>query len=167
MVPFCGIRDRVIEFADGSRYVMDTKTTRAFLTDAYFDRYTVSPQLMGYVAMERAAGRRCDGAYIDAVCLNPKAKSAIFVRHGPIRYADHVLKAWARDVARAARQIGETRVEIGESATWEQRWEHCFQYGQPCPYLRLCLAAPELRGETVAEGYRVEHWRPAERAQGG
>jgi hypothetical protein len=163
-VVYGGIVDRLIRM-DGRTYVMDTKTTSSFLNDAYFANYELSTQLRGYVALELVNGRECEGAYIDAVHVDTryhKAKPEHLVRHGPIRYDQARLSAWARDAERTIREIERNISELGLDTRWEQRDLSCRAYNKLCPYFDRCTVAEELAA--TLPGYREEPWRPNERA---
>jgi hypothetical protein len=96
---YCGIIDRTIQTEDGSRYVMDLKTTSAYLNESYFATYELSWQLIGYVLLERAAGERCDGAYVDAVHTDTryqKVKPEHFRKQGPYTFPQWKIDAFLR-----------------------------------------------------------------------
>jgi hypothetical protein len=169
---WCGIRDAVVEFPDGSRYVMDTKSTGAQLGAAWEEMMRLSDQLTGYVAMERALGRRCDGYVVDAIKVSdylPKDGSGPrvdalkdFARVGPVHVPAWRCERWARDVAYTLREIERLEAERGIGQPWPmyQNWP----YGKVGPYAPLFEAAPEAMPALYAL-YAREAWEPREVAE--
>jgi hypothetical protein len=177
---WCGIRDAVVEFPDGSRYVMDTKSTGAPLGAAWEEAMRLSDQLTGYVAMERALGRRCDGYVVDAIHVSdyvPKSTPGAgpkvdalkdFARVGPVHVPAWRCERWARDVAYTLREIERLEAERGIGEPWPmyQNWP----YGKVGPYAPLFEAADEAMPHVMAL-FAVETWEPRrvaeERAEAG
>jgi len=161
-----GIVDRLIHM-DGAHYVMDTKTTSGYLTDSYFAQYALSPQLIGYVALELALGRECEGAYIDAVHIDTrggKAEPKHLVRHGPIRYRQDQVSEWARATEWRLRQIDELTEQRGSVARWPQNPHSCFKWNRACPFWERCQLPEELARDLP--GYVGEPWEPHKRGEG-
>lgn len=164
---YCGILDSVVRFPDGSEYVMDLKTTGAYLNDAWFTMMSLSDQMTGYVAIRRALGHRCDGYIVDGVRVNdyvPKGKTVPnidlakdFIRFGPVRVPEWRVERWARDVAYTLKQIAELERERGTAQPWPlyQNWP----YGKVDAFRDFYETPAELHAETM-KLFEVRTWDP-------
>jgi hypothetical protein len=170
---YCGILDSVVRFPDGSEYVMDLKTTGAYLNDQWCTMMSLSDQMTGYVAIRRALGHRCDGYIVDGVRVNdyvPKGKTVPnidlakdFVRFGPVRVPEWRVERWARDVAYTLRQIAALEAERGTAEPWPlyQNWP----YGKVDAFKDFYETPAELHAET-AKLFEVRTWDPKAVAAG-
>lgn len=152
--------DRLIRL-DGHIYVMDAKTTSSNLSEAYFAQYALSPQMVGYVALELVNGQACEGVYIDAVHVDTrsqKAKPEHCQRYGPIRYRDDQLSEWARNTEWKLRQIEALEAERGLEQRWPQNPASCFKWQRACMFWERC-AINEALAKTLP-GYVEERWEP-------
>jgi len=164
---YCGIRDRVIEFPDGSRYICDLKTTSAWLKGNYFELFRVGEQMSGYLALELALGRRCDGYYIDAIHVDTRSHAVKadrdFVRHGPVKLPAWQLDRWARDMEWTLKQIELLDREVGPDEPWPVYAN--FPYGNTGTYWQFLVEPPELHDRLMLEFVR-EPWEPKARVNG-
>lgn len=164
---YCGILDSVVRFPDGSEYVMDLKTTGAYLNKEWFTMMSLSDQMTGYVAIRRALGHRCDGYIVDGVRVNdyvPKGKTVPnidlvkdFIRFGPVRVPEWRVERWARDVTYTLKQIAELERERGTAAPWPlyQNWP----YGKVDAFRDFYETPAELHAETM-KLFEVRTWDP-------
>ena len=158
---YCGIEDRVVEFADGSVYVMDTKTTGLYVNSAWLDTLSLSDQMTGYVALRRARGLRCDGFLVDAIHFNDRTQNVDaakdFLRYGPVRVEDWRVERWAADVAYTLAQIRALDDTRGATVPWPlyQNWS----YGKVDGYREFYVTPPELHAST-AKLFEVRAWEP-------
>jgi hypothetical protein len=172
---WCGRKDRVIEWGDGRRSIMDLKSSAMRLDENYFRAYELSSQMRGYMAMELVAGKACDSVYIDAVHIDTykrrKTKAGFttyggdvapddFVRHGPIIVPDWKLSEWARSVEHALRQREWFMENVGPDARWEQRDGACFKWGKPCAFWGVCNIHRDAIAGTLQREYTVRRWFP-------
>lgn len=170
---YCGICDAVLRFPDGSEYVMDTKTTGAYLGEEWHATMGLSDQMTGYVALRRALGHRCDGYIVDGVHISdyipkkpphePKVDlEKDFVRAGPIRVPEWRVERWARDMRFTLTQIAQLERERGLAEPWPiyQNWA----YGKVDAYREFYEQPAELH-ESVALTFEKRAWSPREVAE--
>ena len=156
---YCGIIDRLVEMPDGSRYVLDLKSTGRYLSPDYFKLLRQSDQLIGYVALERALGRRCDGFYIDAVYVGDTKthKHPEAVREGPVLVPPWRVERWAADTAWTLSQIAALEGLRGLDSPWPVY--HNWAYGKPDAYWQF-VEQPEDLHKALRAGFVVEPWDP-------
>ena len=166
---YCGIMDCAVRFADdGSEYVMDTKTTGSYLSEAWHGTMSLADQMTGYVALRRALGHRCDGYYVDGVHISdyvPKRGPAEpkidlekdFVRVGPVRVPEWRVERWARDLRYTLAQIAELERTRGIDTPWPiyQNWA----YGKVDAYREFYEQPAELHA-SVAQMFEKREWSP-------
>ncbi len=171
---FCGIIDAKLGFADASEYIMDTKSTGAYLNDAWETAMRLGDQFVGYVAMERAAGRRCDGFYVDGIHVRdakprkdgslsvPGVDADDFVRVGPVGVPDWRIERWARDVRYDLARIADLERTRGLDEPWPtyQNWP----YGKVDAYREFYETPPELHAQ-VRQLFEVRQWNPNDVAE--
>lgn len=167
---FCGIQDAVIRFSDGSEYVMDTKSTGAYLGDAWETAMRLGDQFVGYVAMRRALGLRCDGFFVDGIHMKdakprkdgtlgvPSVTEDDFIRVGPVSVPDWRVERWAADVRYTLAAIAHLDATRGPDVPWPayQNWP----YGKVDAYREFYETAPELHAQ-VALQFERRPWSPA------
>lgn len=158
---YCGIEDRVVQFADGTTYIMDTKSTGMYVNAAWLDALSISDQLIGYVALRRARGLRCDGFLVDVVHFNDRTGAVDpkrdFLRYGPVRVADWQVERWAQDAAYTIAQIRALDETRGPNVPWPiyQNW----MYGKIDGYREFYTTPSELHAST-AKLFATEAWEP-------
>lgn len=171
---FCGIIDAVGQFPDESRYAMDLKSTGAYLNESWETMVRLGDQFVGYVAMERANGRRCDGFFVDGIHVRdakprkdgslgvPSVGEDDFVRVGPVSVPEWRIERWAQDVRYTLRQIAELEETRGLDAPWPiyQNWP----YGKVDAYREFYETPAELHHE-VRNMFEVREWSPREVAE--
>lgn len=176
---YCGILDGVIEFPDASVYIDDLKSTGAYLNGEWETAMSLSDQFVGYVALRRALGLRCDGFYVDGVRFNdyvPKPKPGQtapsvpkvdpekdFVRTGPYRVPEWRIERWARDVQYDLARIAELERTRGLDTPWPlyQNWA----YGKVDEYRDFYEQPSELHSQTM-QLFERRVWNPREIAEG-
>lgn len=160
---WCGVIDRKIRTSDGCEYVMDTKTTSAWLNDDYFAAFRLGVQLPGYVGLELVNGRRCDGYYIDAVQVDTryhKVNPDKFVRHGPVKLAAWELSRWARDVEHTLNEIRRLDEERGPNEPWPIYANFKFGRVKNHEFYEFFTQPPELHPQ-IALGFEEKRWDPS------
>lgn len=158
------IIDRVIRFDDKSEYIMDGKSTSLYLSQNYFNTFTLGAQLRGNMALRLVNGHRCDGYYIDAVHVDTRYKKVhdkYFQRHGPVRVPDWKLTQWAFDVESDLEHLEDLRGFL-PSGRWPQYEQGCIHYNRQCPFFQVCNEPPELMQETLDMRYIIDKWDPKE-----
>lgn len=158
---YCGLLDRAIAMPDGTRYVMDTKSTGAYINDGWKQLMALSDQLIGYVALERASGRRCDGFYLDTVHIDDKSqivKPEHFQRVGPTLVPAWRVRRWAADVAWTLQEIARLEEARGLDKPWPIY--HNWAYGKPDSAYWQFMQQPEELHAALAAQYEREAWEP-------
>ena len=164
---YCGIMDCAKRYPDESEYVMDTKTTGSYLSEAWHGTMSLADQMTGYVALRRAL-HRCDGYYVDGVHISdyvPKRGAAEpkidlekdFVRVGPVRVPEWRVERWARDLRYTLAQIAELERTRGIDMPWPiyQNWA----YGKVDAYREFYEQPAELHA-SVAAMFEKREWSP-------
>jgi hypothetical protein len=131
-------------------------------------------QFVGYVAMRRAKGLRCDGFLVDGIHMSdpkprkdgsrgePKVDEADFVRVGPVPVPEWRVERWARDVLYTLAKIRELEAERGIDTPWPmyQNWP----YGKVDAYREFYETPPELHA-SVACQFERRQWNPRDVAE--
>jgi len=131
----------------GKVYVMDHKSTNAYLSDWYFEQHRFSNQLRGYCSMINelmdvdATGAIINGLYVGERAVMKEFKGSKFTRFGPLLFRKAHLEEAIRN-----------------QYAWRQAldyYEECGYYPQnagtmcrSCDYSSICAASPAMR-ETV------------------
>lgn len=169
---FCGIIDSVVRFPDGSEYVMDLKTTGAYLNDQWQTMCGLNDQFVGYVALRRALGHRCDGFFVDGVHVNDYVRKGAtaptvdaekdFARYGPIRVPEWRIERWVRNMQYTLAQIAWLDTHYGPDVAWPlyQNWA----YGKVDAYREFYETPDELHA-SVAQQFERREWSPREVAE--
>lgn len=153
-------------YAGDELAIIDTKTSRQWLSEHWAQRYARSHQLRGYVLMMRElTGLDFHRAYINAIYTGKEAadedskwakrstkRNAIF---GPFVYSKQMLeetKQWARQWLKMRDIYREQATAIGETA-WPQNDRACFMYGEPCVFYDICKQSPHIREAIIRTNY--------------
>lgn len=170
---YCGILDALVRFPDGSVYVMDLKSTGAYLNENWTALMRIGDQFTGYVALCRALGLRCDGYFVDGIRLNDYIRKGEtvprvdlerdFARVGPVQVPEWRVERWARDVQFTLAQIAELERTRGLDTPWPvyQNWP----YGKVDVYRDFYEQPSELHAST-AQLFERRAWNPREVAEG-
>lgn len=167
---FCGIQDAVIRFPDGSEYIKDLKSTGAYLNESWEQAMRLGDQFVGYVAMRRALGHRCDGFFVDGIHMRdakPRKDGSLgtpgvgeddLVRVGPVSVPEWRVERWAQDLRYTLAQIRALEATRGLVEPWPiyQNWP----YGKVGAYREFYETPPELHG-SVAQMFERREWSPA------
>lgn len=166
---FCGIIDGVIAFPDESVYVKDLKSTGAYLNESWEQACRLGDQFVGYVALRRALGLRCDGFFVDGIQVKdakprkdgtlgtPGVSEDDFVRIGPVSVPEWRVERWAQDLRYTLAQIAALEASRGLDVPWPiyQNWP----YGKVGPYREFYETPVELHG-SVAQMFERKEWSP-------
>lgn len=103
---YAGKPDLPVRKQNGDIYVMDHKTTSAYLSDYWAKSHEVSNKMRGYMAMVRSlrggenlAGAVINGLYVGKHALNPGSKATKFERYQFNFTPDHVDEALRNQLA--------------------------------------------------------------------
>jgi hypothetical protein len=168
---FCGILDGAVRFPDSSEYVKDVKSTGAYLNEQWQATMQLADQFVGYTALRRALGHRCDGFYVDGIRMNDYIKKGAtvpevslekdFCRAGPFRITDWQIERWIRNVRWTLDDIARCEATYGLDKPWP--FYQNFAYGKPDAYAEFYASAPELH-DSIARTFEVRPWNPKEEA---
>lgn len=137
----------------GSLYVMDHKSTNAYLSDWYFAQYRFSNQLRGYCAMiGELLDRKMAGAVINGVHMGPKASvsgftGSKFARYGPMAH----LPSHQEEALRNQRAWQRTLAWYSSDGFFPQ---NASRSCQGCPYVTLCEASPRARPSVAQQSFQ-------------
>lgn len=161
---YCAIEDRKVAYPDGSVFVMDSKSTSAYLSNDWGRMMGQSDQLIGQVALERALGQRCDGFIVDGIHVSDRAtvKWPAFLRHGPVLVPEWRVRRWADDVEWTLGQIAALEAARGVDRPWPVH--HNWSFGKPDAYFQFLEQPPELHAALYNE-YEREIWEPERAAR--
>lgn len=137
----------------GVNYILDHKSTNAYLSDYYFKQYRYSNQLRGYGAMIlKLLKRTISGALINGVYIGERAslsdfKGEKFARYGPMSYLPaHLTEAI------------KNQYYWKKSLEWykEQGYfpQHTSKLCSGCPFDTLCNASPMTRQSVIQLEYQ-------------
>lgn len=149
---YAGHIDKLADYSR-SLYALERKTTTTTLGDAFFERYTYSSQIGGYVY----AGKVVFDTPVSGAIIEGLQVAVNFSRFGRTivhRVNDH-LEEWLKDLEYWIRQVE-------YSAKWNY-WPHnteaCMKYGG-CPFRSVCFKSPSVRQLILDTEFRIEKWNP-------
>lgn len=163
---WCGIIDR--ELDDGTRAIMDTKTTNGWFhtpkTEGFFLRHEVGEAMLGYLALLQALDSDVAVYYIDAVHLNEDGGDVKPERdfrrwRCPGVVQGWRLDRWARDIAWTLDEIKRLEDARGIDAEWPlyTNWG----FNKPDEFTQVALTPPELRAGALL-AFERRPWVPRE-----
>lgn len=150
---YTGIPDLPIEMG-GAYYILDHKSTNAYLSEWWAEQHRFSNQLRGYCAMiEALTGLRISGAMINGLYMGAKASSADykgnrFARYGPYMYSPgHYTEALRNQKA--------TRKLLDVYRAMNYYPQHASRLCRGCSFAKLCAASPSMREALISTDYEV------------
>ena len=160
-----GISDRNVRW-QGGLYYIDIKTSTYALDAAFFDKWKLSTQMLGYtwagqqVANEPFAGVMVQGIQVQAP-LKTKVRAADELVQGEvIAYTQDQIEGWKRNVLVKIDDIWRARERNYYVKNLSTR---CSSYGN-CSMAMLCNAGDEAQAEYRKEQYYIRRvWNPLER----
>lgn len=151
-VIYCGHIDKIVEY-NGQILAMEHKHTVSTLGDYYYDRYTFSSQISGYVLAIRVLwGLDAVGAVIDSTAIG--TTFARFGRRNATRVADH-LQEWVEDTSYWITQVYEAK----KNAHFPRNTESCSKYSG-CQFRDVCFSRPSVREAVLKADFKVDRWDP-------
>lgn len=149
----CGHLDRMVYNMTDDAYIVDRKTTKGQIKDAFFEKFNPDNQMSGYyLAGKLAFSQEIRGIIIDAV-----QTGATFTRfqRGYTTRNQAQLDEWLRDtelwITQAAR--------YAEAGYWPQNDKACDHYGG-CVYRGICAMSPEVREKHLMAQFTRRVWDP-------
>lgn len=134
-------------------YIVDKKTTKWLLTQAYFAGFSPDNQFTGYIFGGTVGfGFKVAGLIVDAAQV--AAGFTRFARELVTRTPDQV-KEWVRDLAYWLRQA-EFYAKQGH---WPMNDKNCHVYGG-CPFRSICSKPPSVRDSWLKSGFVKQIWNP-------
>lgn len=156
-IVLCGHLDRVVEF-QGSKYVMDRKTTKTTISSYYFDRYAPDNQMSLYTL----AGRIILESPVRGVIIDAAQIAIGFSRfeRGFISRSEGELEEWLdQTYAWIASAQAMARNPVAESFPMNDK--SCHNYGG-CPFRGVCASDPRTRASVLESEYERRFWNPLE-----
>lgn len=151
----CGHLDRVVEY-QGSKFVMDRKTTTSTISSYYFDRYSPDNQMSLYTL----AGRIILNSPIRGVIIDAVQIAVGFSRfeRGMVYRSEGELEEWLNN---AYFWIGQAQrmAENPTEANFPQNDKSCSNYGG-CPFQSICSSDPRVRKSFLESNFGVDPWNP-------
>lgn len=154
----CGHLDRVVEW-NGSKFVMDRKTTTSTISSYYFNNYTPDNQMTLY----SLAGRVILDSPVRGVIIDAAQIAVGFTRfeRGMAYRTDDMLEEWltqTKDYIQRAQIMGEWSVTRGEAA-FPMNDKACHNYGG-CQFRDICGSDPRVRSTFLESNFRRDPWNP-------
>ena len=138
---------------NGLLYVVERKHTTGTLGSQFFDRYTFSSQVSGYVFAGKVVFESpVQGAIIDATAV--AVNSSSFGRSVVNRVGSH-LEEWMQDLGYWIKQIEECVRE----EHFPMNTESCSKYAG-CQYRQVCSKSKAVRELELETAFHREHWNP-------
>ena len=138
---------------NGLLYVVERKHTTGTLGSQFFDRYTFSSQVSGYVFAGKVVFESpVQGAIIDATAV--AVNSSSFGRSVVNRVGSH-LEEWMQDLGYWIKQIEECVRE----QHFPMNTESCSKYAG-CQYRQVCSKSKAVRELELETAFHREHWNP-------
>lgn len=148
----CGHKDKRGTF-NGRRWVGDHKTTKSFLNQDYFEKYSPDNQISLYALSEQILEKEpSSGVIIDAAQI---AVNFSRFQRQIITRTESQLAEWLTDAQYYIRQAE----NFVESNYWPMNDKSCNAWGG-CPYRKVCSAAPEIRQTLLDTMYSRRSWDP-------
>lgn len=146
----CGHLDRIVDFA-GGRYVMDRKTTKATISDYYFDQFEPNTQMTLYtLAAKVILHTPIKGVIIDAAQV---AVSFTRFARGFTYRTEAQLEEWLSDL----RITLDTAEHCATSSYWPMNDSACFM----CRFKSICSKDPSVREAFLESEFTKEDpWNP-------
>ena len=151
----CGHLDRVVDF-QGSKYVIDRKTTKTTISSYYFDRYAPDNQMSLYTL----AGRIILSSPVRGVIIDAVQIAVGFTRfeRGFVSRSEGELEEWlSQAYAWIASAQAMSEKPVAESFPMNDK--SCHNYGG-CPFRSVCASDPRTREAVLESEYRREYWNP-------
>lgn len=151
-VYYCGHVDEVAEYSD-KLYAVEHKHTVGSMYDSYWDRYTFSSQISGYVmALKINFNLEVAGALIDATQVG--VNFARFGRRIAHRVETHQ-QEWIVDLSYWMSQLD----LCIRSDRFPHNTESCTKYGG-CQFREVCFSSPLVRQAILDSHFKIEKWNP-------
>lgn len=149
-----GHMDRLVDF-DGTRYVMDRKTTGGSLSSYYFNQYNPDNQMTLYsLASKIVYDMPVAGVIIDAAQIAVGFTS--FAR-GITTRSEGQLNEWMQDL-----DIWfTTAAYYAEKNLWPMNEKSCNNYGG-CAFKDICNKDPVVREKFLETDFERRYWNPLE-----
>jgi PD-(D/E)XK nuclease superfamily protein len=150
---YAGRPDLPIEMG-GVTYILDHKSTNAYLSSYYFDQYRFSNQLRGYGAMiSKILKRTISGALINGIYMGERAslsefKGEKFARFGPMSFMPAHLNEAIKN-----QYYWRKSLDFWKSQGYFP--QHTGKLCSGCSFADLCNASPSSRPHVLATQYGI------------
>ena len=155
-ITLTGNLDRVIS-RDGMIYIMDQKTTKGSVSDAFFSLFTPDNQMSMYsMAGKMLYNTPIKGVIVDAIGISPeRTQFSRGIIHRDEQYLDEWLRGIRQEI-RAAQQL-----DPANPLEWPQNPAACGYYSG-CEYRQVCSLSPAFRKAALDAAFVHSEWKPLE-----
>lgn len=148
---YSGIPDLPVEMG-GAFYIIDHKSTNAYLSEWWAEQHRFSNQLRGYCAMiERLTGLRISGALINGVYMGEKASSKEFKGNRVARFGPYMYSPAHYDEAILNQYYWRKMLDVYKSQGYYP--QHASRLCSGCSFAKLCEASPTQREALIETNY--------------
>ena len=149
---WCGHMDKLVKFGT-STLVLERKHTTRTIGSYYFDQYTMSDQILGYVlAGQIVFSTKVDGAVVEATQI---AQGFIRVHRSPQYRSEDQMAEWLHNL-RYWINLAEHYAKVN---FWPMNRASCNDYGG-CQFRGVCSLSPALRPGALATHFHQDRWDP-------
>lgn len=149
---YCGHLDRLGSLG-GRSYIIDRKTTKHTLGEAYFAQYSPDNQFSGYIfSGQLAFNLKLDGLICDAAQV--MVGGSRFQREVIARTPDQT-EEWVKDLGYWLQMA----LGYAKAGYWPQNDKACNIYGG-CAFRGVCSKAPSVRKAWLEQGFEKRVWDP-------
>jgi len=138
-VEYRGKVDRIAE-KSGSLYFLDWKYTSSYLSDSFFNKFEISPQVLSYSYLGKTVFPGLDGFIIDAASRTKSGTVAYEKRYFPLL---PVMDEFMGEVLAIAEFMEENL--DNEEAFFHNRCSCMTKYNSRCLFYDVCLTKPSSR----------------------
>ena len=160
-----GVTDRILRWQSGLYYV-DIKTSTYALDAAFFDKWKLSTQMLGYMwAGQQLIDEQFSGVMVQGVQVQAPLKTKVraadeLVQGEVIAFSQDQIEGWKRNVLAKIDDVHRAR----QRGYWVKNLStRCSSYGS-CSMAMLCGAGDAAQAEIRKQQYYIERvWNPLQR----
>lgn len=142
------------------RIELEENKTASRLDDAWREAFSMSHQVTGYIIASRTLFELdVTRAVIHGLAIpQPRSRDYGGIERIPVMRYAHQFNEWFYWFLVSAMQYGEHQGHETDAPKWTHS---CNRYFRPCPFIPLCYAPPEERGEML-DTMVLDEWNPLE-----
>lgn len=149
----CGHLDEVCELENGSRFILDKKTTGGALGQRFFSSFSPDIQMTTYIyAGNIILPMPISGLLVDAaqILVGSTRFARAFVHRTKAQLEEYIeeLNIWLN-----------LAFGFAKAKNWPANETACGNYGE-CPFRRICSRDPGVRDSFLASDFELNPWNP-------